>query len=412
MRTIRRASAARSAVLGVVAMSAVIVSGWTGVDAQSAPKPPQVKSPRLYVFDCGVLVRGEPTGYNLTTAQVGGNTNFSDACFLVVHPRGTLLWDVGIIPDAQITPGGIEIPLGRGSTANKASTTLKSQISAIGYQPKDITYIAVSHGHADHVANANDYSASTWLVQRAERDSMFSDQARTQSAFANYSGLEHNKTVLLDGDHDVFGDGTVMLISTPGHTPGHQSLDKMTPVQKKAAAEYKALRGSDPAGPPWAVLLRVPDLLVPALQIRLHYVNNSVVDQRLTEFAIFIAARQWTNNFEFGAHYAAGVKAGLKPEIIAAVAEGRRPDGMADDEAIVYDVCTELQHNQSISDPTYARALAKFGEAGVVELAGIQGYYTFLAAIMNAARVTLPANGNPMLERFPRLGQGLAAAGK
>ena len=205
-------------------MSAVIVSGWTGVDAQSAPKPPQVKSPRLYVFDCGVLVRGEPTGYNLTTAQVGGNTNFSDACFLVVHPRGTLLWDVGIIPDAQITPGGIEIPLGRGSTANKASTTLKSQLSAIEYQPKDITYIAVSHGHADHVANANDYSASTWLVQRAERDSMFSDQARKQAAFANYSGLEHNKTVLLDGDHDVFGDGTVMLISTPGHTPGHQSL--------------------------------------------------------------------------------------------------------------------------------------------------------------------------------------------
>ena len=172
--------------------------------------------------------------------------------------------------------------------------------------------------------------------------------------------------------------------------------DKMTPAQKKAAAEYKALRGSDPAGPPWAVLLRVPDLLVPALQIRLHYVNNSVVDQRLTEFAIFIAARQWTNNFEFGAHYAAGVKAGLKPEIIAAVAEGRRPDGMADDEAIVYDVCTELQHNQSISDPTYARALAKFGEAGVVELAGIQGYYTFLAAIMNAARVTLPANGKSL----------------
>src|SRR5437773_12203553 len=83
-------------------------------------KPPQVKSARLYVFDCGVLVRGEPTGYNLTSAQVGGNTNFSDACFLVVHPRGTLLWDVGIIPDAQITPGGVELSAGRGGNANKA----------------------------------------------------------------------------------------------------------------------------------------------------------------------------------------------------------------------------------------------------------------------------------------------------
>jgi len=187
-------------------------------------KPPQVKSARLYVFDCGVLVRGEPTGYNLTSAQVGGNTNFSDACFLVVHPRGTLLWDVGIIPDAQITPGGVELSAGRGGNANKASKTLKGQLAEIGYTPKDIMYLAVSHNHADHTANANDYAGSTWLVQKAERDVMFSDQARKQANFANYSALERSKTTLLEGDHDVFGDGTVMLISTPGHTPGHQSL--------------------------------------------------------------------------------------------------------------------------------------------------------------------------------------------
>jgi N-acyl homoserine lactone hydrolase len=187
-------------------------------------KPPQVTSPRLYVFDCGVLVRGEPRNYNLTTEQVGGNTNFSDACFLIVHPKGTLLWDVGIIPDAQITPGGVELSAGRGGNSNKASKTLKSQLAAIGYQPKDITYLAVSHNHADHTANANDYAGSTWIVQRAERDVMFSDQARQQANFANYSALEHSKVVLIDGDHDVFGDGTVTLISTPGHTPGHQSL--------------------------------------------------------------------------------------------------------------------------------------------------------------------------------------------
>jgi len=192
--------------------------------AQQSLNPPAVKSPRLYVMDCGVLVRGEPRAYNLTTEQVGGNTNFSDACFLVVHPKGTLLWDVGIIPDAQITPGGVEIQTGRGGTSNKASKTLTGQLAAIGYRPKDITYLAVSHGHADHVANANDYAGSTWLVQRAERDNMFSEQARKQPAFATYSALEHSKTTALDGDFDVFGDGTVMLVSTPGHTPGHQSL--------------------------------------------------------------------------------------------------------------------------------------------------------------------------------------------
>jgi len=184
---------------------------------------PQVKSVRLYVFDCGVLVRGEPTAYNLTREQVG-DTNFSDACYLVVHPSGTLLWDVGIIPDAQIPPGGIEIPAGRGGNANKAQKTLKSQLAEIGYRPSGITYLAVSHGHADHVANANDYTASTWLVQKAERDSMFSEQARKSAAFATYSSLEKSKTVELTGDYDVFRDGSVILKSTPGHTPGHQSL--------------------------------------------------------------------------------------------------------------------------------------------------------------------------------------------
>ena len=168
------------------------------------------------------------------------------------------------------------------------------------------------------------------------------------------------------------------------------------------------MRGSDLTGPPWSVILRVPDLVVPALQVRLHVQDRSSFDQRLTEFAIVIAARQWTSNFEWNAHYNAAIKAGLKPEILAAVAEGRRPERMADDEDILYDFCTELQHNQSISDPTYTRARAKFGEPGIVEMASIQGYYSYLAMIMNVARVTVPASTNPRLERFPRLGRGLA----
>ena len=184
--------------------------------------------------------------------------------------------------------------------------------------------------------------------------------------------------------------------------------DKMTDAQKKAVADYKMIRGTDLTGPPWTVILRVPSQVVPALQIRLHYLNDSALDQRLTEFAILIAARRWTNNFEWNAHSAAATRAGLKPEIIAAVAEGRRPQRLADDEEILYDLSTELQDNQSISDATYARALAKFGEPGIVEMASIQGYYTYLAMMMNAARVTVAPNTKPALERFPRLGQGLA----
>ena len=186
------------------------------------------------------------------------------------------------------------------------------------------------------------------------------------------------------------------------------AADKMTDAQKKAVADYKALRGTDMTGPPWTVLLRVPAHVVPALQIRLHYLNGSVLGPRLTEFAILIAARRWTNNWEWNAHSTAAASAGLKSDVMAAVAEGRRPDRMAEDEALVYDFSLELQDNQSVSDATYARALEKFGEPGIVEMASIQGYYTYLAMVMSAARVTVQPNATPTLERFPRLGQGLA----
>jgi 4-carboxymuconolactone decarboxylase len=132
--------------------------------------------------------------------------------------------------------------------------------------------------------------------------------------------------------------------------------------------------------------------------------NKSVLGPKLTEFAILTAARKWTNNWEWNAHSTAAATAGLSADIMSAVAEGRRPDRMSDDEAIVYDVSAELQNNQSVSDTTYAKAVAKFGEPGIVELASIQGYYAYLAMVMNVARVTVQPNAAQPLERFPRLG--------
>ena len=219
----RRDQPSERQALQVVSLAVLIsvVAGLGSVAVQSrALQGPLV---RLYVFDCGVLVRGEPTNYNLTREQVG-NTNFADACYLVAHPKGTLLWDVGIIPDAQIKPAGVEIPVGNSGNSNKAQRTLIGQLAELGYERSDITYLAVSHGHADHVANANDYAGSTWLVQRAEREAMFSAPAQTTAAFATYSALKNSHTIELTGDHDVFGDGAVVIKSTPGHTPGHQSL--------------------------------------------------------------------------------------------------------------------------------------------------------------------------------------------
>ena len=178
--------------------------------------------------------------------------------------------------------------------------------------------------------------------------------------------------------------------------------DKLTPAQKKAVAEYKELRKTDLVGPPWTPMLRVPDLVAPSLEIRLHNLNNSALSRKLTELAILIAARNWTNNFEWNAHARLATEGGLSPAIIAAVADGRRPEKMADDEAIIWDFCDELLHNQSVSDPTYARALAKFGEAGVVEAASLEGYYTYLSMIMNVARSPMPAGAKPAMQPFPK----------
>ena|SRR5579871_6770846 len=178
--------------------------------------------------------------------------------------------------------------------------------------------------------------------------------------------------------------------------------DQMTEAQKKAAADYKELRKTDLTGPPSSVLLRVPDWVVPAVEMRLHVQNRPVLGNKLTEFAILIAAREWTNNYEWNAHAPAAARADLSTALIADIAAGRRPDHMAEDEELVYDFCAELLHNKSVSDGTYTRALARFGEAGPVELANIEGYYVYLSMVMNTARSPLPNGAKPQLAPFPK----------
>jgi glyoxylase-like metal-dependent hydrolase (beta-lactamase superfamily II) len=190
-------------------MLAVLVAS-----SSAAQKPGPVK---LYVFDCGTLKSGNP---DVLLARGVTTTDMSVTAYLIVHPRGTLLWDTGVILDELIQPGG--------TTEARATVlkTLRSQLAEIGYKPSDITYLALSHNHYDHSANANNFAGSTWLVQRAERAAMFPDTPpqNPSNAAARFSALKNSKTVLLDGDHDVFDDGSVVIVATPGHTPGHQSL--------------------------------------------------------------------------------------------------------------------------------------------------------------------------------------------
>lgn len=178
--------------------------------------------------------------------------------------------------------------------------------------------------------------------------------------------------------------------------------DKMTAAQKKAVEEFKAARGQTTLSGPWTVLARVPEILTLGRQWRDHVQNRTVIGNKLSELVILITAREWTQQYEWNAHVQAAMKAGLSEQIVRAIADGRRPDHMADDERAVYDLCVELHRNHSVSDATYALALATLGEEGIVEAASIQGYYALLAMNMNAARTPLPAGVEPPLKLFPR----------
>ena len=176
--------------------------------------------------------------------------------------------------------------------------------------------------------------------------------------------------------------------------------DKMTEAQKKAAAEFEAARGT--LSGPWAVILRSPEMINRARSLSDYLRFNSSLPPRLSEFVILITAREWTQQYEWNAHHPLAMKGGLNPEIAKAVAEGRRPEKMAEDEAALYDFCIELHRNRSVSDATYARALAKFGEQGVVDAIGLSGWYTLVAMVLNTARTPLPAGAAPALAPFPR----------
>lgn len=187
--------------------------------ANLAPAP-KVTNPRLYVFDCGTLVYNKPEDYSLKRDEVK-DTNMGVTCYLVVHPKGMLLYDTGLNDRLVGRPLYENVLDGY---AQIKFNTLSGQLADIGVTSANIDYLVLSHYHWDHIGNAGDFARSTWLVYKGDRDHMFSSAARADPWFSQYSALESSKTVLLSGDHDVFGDGTVVVLATPGHTEGHCSL--------------------------------------------------------------------------------------------------------------------------------------------------------------------------------------------
>jgi N-acyl homoserine lactone hydrolase len=241
-------------IIGIIGL--IGLSGGAGSAAQTAAaaKPQAPKTVRLYVFDCGLLnITTEGVlRYHVTLAEVG-ETRMSVPCFLVAHPRGTLMWDLGVIPDTVVEGQGVARANNTAASAAVVTRTLKSQLAQIGYRPTDINYFAISHAHGDHSANMNEFAASTWLARPAERDFMWADNnTRVNPSF--YTALKNSKPVLLEKDeYDVFGDGQVVIKSAPGHTPGHQVL-----VLRLASTGRVMLSGDLYHYPPERTLHRAP----------------------------------------------------------------------------------------------------------------------------------------------------------
>jgi glyoxylase-like metal-dependent hydrolase (beta-lactamase superfamily II) len=203
--------------LAIVVLTFLVIASL--LIAQTRPAAPT--SVRLYILDCGTIGAMNPGRLQL---EAGGDQGLAGLHYPLLPCRTSK----GHADVGRGTDTGCEIPgKWRYGEAGVFTSTQKllPQLAALGYKPADITFMAMSHYHSDHTANANEFAGSTWIVQEAERAAMFGATAPRMAQVANFSKLKDAKTIVVpNGDHDVFGDGTVVLKSTPGHTPGHQSL--------------------------------------------------------------------------------------------------------------------------------------------------------------------------------------------
>jgi 4-carboxymuconolactone decarboxylase len=187
-------------------------------------------------------------------------------------------------------------------------------------------------------------------------------------------------------------------MNTKAQGPRFKKLaeSELDPAQLKVYRELMAGPRGGVRGP-FNALLRSPVLIDRVQKLGEFLRFESSLSARLNEFAILITARHWNAQYEWFAHYPHALKGGLKPEVAADLAQGKRPANMQDDEAIVYDFCKELHESKSVSDATYDVALKKFGERGVVDLIGVSGYYTLVSMVLNVDRQPLPDGTPPPL---------------
>ncbi len=194
--------------------------------------------------------------------------------------------------------------------------------------------------------------------------------------------------------------GEVQVTMAPDRMP-EIPADKMTDAQKKAAEEFAAGRGTPVFGP-FVPLLRSPEVMLRAKAMGDYLRYKSTLPPKVSEYAILITARHYSQEYEWALHYPIALKAGVNPELLAQLAQGRRVRGVYETDQLIYEFVSELLTNHCVCDDTYHWAVTKLGEQGVIDLAGVVGYYTMLALVMNMARTPLPKGEKPALPLFPR----------
>jgi glyoxylase-like metal-dependent hydrolase (beta-lactamase superfamily II) len=176
---------------------------------------------RLYAADCGRLDFKMLDSFSDTDEYDGRSGSLIVPCFIIRHPKGTLIWDFGLGDSLVANKAGID----NGPVHLSATVTLVDQLQALGLTPADVNFVAFSHLHFDHTGNANLFPGSTWIINKRELAYALSEPRPFGVALDTFSAYSKAKTVMIDGDYDVFGDGSVRILRTPGHTPGHQILE-------------------------------------------------------------------------------------------------------------------------------------------------------------------------------------------
>jgi N-acyl homoserine lactone hydrolase len=186
----------------------------------------RVSALRLYVLDCGHATFKDMGGFSDTGEYDGKSGEIAAPCFLIRHPKGDLLWDAGLGDHYNYPKEGSDAAPGVHVTV---PVTLLAQLHSLNLAPKDINYIAFSHLHWDHTGNANDFPDSVWIMNKAELAAALVLPPPGGVLPETWSAYKAAKNEAIEGDYDVFGDGSVMILRTPGHTPGHQVLKLKLP---------------------------------------------------------------------------------------------------------------------------------------------------------------------------------------